>query len=105
MAHGMEGDNGVTQTDNRKVPSPLGPEIRAAADREPTDKKAISSSVTKAFRIVEMLAGHASEGLSLGDLSTRLQMPKSTTTATWQRSSLWSWPSATEPIGSVSARA
>ena len=78
--HGpWDGDNGVTHTDNRKVPSPLGPEIRAAADREPTDKKAISSSVTKAFRIVEMLAGHASEGLSLGDLSTRLHMPKSTT--------------------------
>jgi DNA-binding IclR family transcriptional regulator len=69
----------VTATESRTALSPQTPEDRPAADREPTDKKAISSSVTKAFRIVEMLAGHASQGLSLGDLSARLNMPKSTT--------------------------
>jgi IclR family acetate operon transcriptional repressor len=43
------------------------------------DRKALSSSVTKAFGMVEILAGSPDGGATLADLSTQLGMPKSTT--------------------------
>lgn len=44
-----------------------------------TDPRAVSTSVTKAFRIVELLAAKPNGGLSLAELSLQLGMPKSTT--------------------------
>ncbi len=44
-----------------------------------TDPRAVSTSVTKAFRIVELLAAKPNGGLTLAELSLELGMPKSTT--------------------------
>jgi DNA-binding IclR family transcriptional regulator len=43
-----------------------------------TDPRAVSTSVTKAFRIVELLAANPNGGLTLAELSAQLGMPKST---------------------------
>ncbi|MCJ7511548.1 MAG: IclR family transcriptional regulator [Anaerolineales bacterium] len=43
------------------------------------DRRPVSSSVTKAFQLVELLADGPDGGATLADLSTQLRMPKSTT--------------------------
>lgn len=43
-----------------------------------TDPRAVSTSVTKAFRIVELLATKPNGGMTLAELSLQLGMPKST---------------------------
>lgn len=44
-----------------------------------TDPRAVSTSVTKAIRIVELLAAKPDGGMTLAELSLQLGMPKSTT--------------------------
>jgi DNA-binding IclR family transcriptional regulator len=57
-------------------------QVGSQADRtgrsDLTDPRAVSTSVTKAFRIVELLAANPNGGLTLAELSAQLGMPKST---------------------------
>ncbi len=52
---------------------------RGVSHNDLGDPRAVSTSVTKAFRIVELLAAKPDGGMTLAELSLQLSMPKSTT--------------------------